>query len=758
MTWTENIEDDRQEDLFFARIAGRFYFPHGDFTSEGGSIYSVPFTYGYITDGGVNKAVAFTAGSSSTGLTAGQWYFDYALKKLFVRLADSGAPASDDYIVFTFHRHYASRDVLWFHDPTDTTTQMVQWLGQLKTPPEYKLRVQPYALGLVPVESTQLVLFNDHDLDYLLYYASFNRTICDAWHLSGPLKTTNFEPIVSMLVGEQIRHSDEDVTFQLIDRSAMFDEQMTATYLAPGSGLSGQVDPKFIGQPLMRFLGSPAPTGGFSDQVPIFEAMNVDYEGDAPTTSNNRQWAAVKDPDGRYSQFSVGGTMKVGGFNKYEPSTPSDVLYFRTGDRVWWNGSGDNYLIVDTVFWSAGVGYLTFTTTPTVSNNDNGNLRFSPIQRVWLVKDGVNAYELYLSRDWNDALVGSSRNIQLTTSAEANVSAATVDPTKDSIWFTAIGHHNVPTLNASSITAADDATYKATFQRGAHILVDFLKDEVGMTADELDEDSFVAANLISDWNLFLPIPFAQGSDIPTFRDVIDMILKSSLFRAFFSPDGLLTLKSYQPYTTSDISLTKEEIQRATYSIDYSEMAKLLLRPSWESQAINRLGFAGGKADLFDPTPAQLKLINSPVVDGLADAESRNSGTYLHQIARSVLFEHLVTWRGVFDYISSDSPLFGDIDSTATPVGFGFKRRLLDLFAERSGLLTVRGPKRLYKQVLSDPITVSRQALVGFDYVEGTDQTSVYETLEISKDNEGVEVVLDDLKAAKDNENEDYWDL
>ncbi len=693
-----------------------------DFTSLGGNIYRATFTKGPIWEMFQNGNRLTAAASASVG--SGEFYYDRLTNYLYMNVG--GSLQSNHAYVPTFYMFSASRDLLWHETPDDASTPVVQWNGTLKQVPEFRIAVQPLALGLMPSEPTTATILNDGSLNEILYGGSFLRTPCEAWHMAGPELVANVEPILYGVLGESIDVNDDSIIFQVLDKAINFEEQSPGSYLTS----SNPVDPKFNGQPLMKFWGFGV-TGGQQDGKPVFEMMNIDYNQDAPSTSNNRKFVLVADPDARYAEIVVAGTLKPGGAAWFSPTNPDDVYKFGPDDRVWFDGAADQYFSVD----GTNSGRVEFNEAITGGNNQAGNLRVSFVRIVYFIKNGIAHFPKY-GRDYEETLHTEGRGITLKSGCEANLGIATFDPATDSIWAYVVGQKTFPQNNGvdvvDAVHAGESFQFNANFWHGINVLYSYLKDECGLTEDQIDFDSFTAAKPAAWWGTFLPLPFSQQAEFPKQREVLDVILRTLLLRAWYAPDGRFTVSAYKPPSSVDATITKEELLETSYRIDYSQMAKVEFRAIWNSSSLNRIVPTGDKDSILAGT-AEVKIVQGKSVNQVNNAESSFEGTWLHKVKKSILIEHCLTHPGWTD----------------------FEDRCQDLYGERTGRLKVKTAQQNRDRAPGDPVEVQRQNLVGFS-VDGTDQSNDFEVLELNKQQEDVELELDDLKAAKDKTSESYW--
>lgn len=723
MTWAQNVVEDNAKQAYFVRATARLKV--NTWTLHSGNIYVASFPYGPVTSLSRNSTALTERASISAIVGGDEFYYDRDTQLLYARVISGGDPDdTSTYMVAEFYLFFSSQDCIWHETPDDESTPLVEWKGVLNSPPEFRVTVPALAMGYYPIEPTSLILRNDQSLNYVLYHGSFRRTLCECWQQVGELEEDNVELMVTGLFGLTIQVDDQTISFQVLDRSITFDGVVPVQYYPAGS----TVDPKFVGTPLMKFWGLPAAGYNNSDYYkPVFELANIDYNADAPTTSNNRKFALVHDPDARYGVSQSPGQIKPGAQDRFDLTNAADINKFKPGDTVWFQGPNDRYgLVVDSlgsveVYFNAAVPGAT----------QNGNLITSFIKDVYMIKDnGQGVHKLLAGRDWLETLHANDyRGLTLQAACEANNGASTFDPSVDSLWCHVVGITPLPTVGGVEVT---DNGYLCCFSQGVNVLYDFLKRECGLTEDEIDLPAFDAARAVIDWNVFLPVPFSQLTETPQKRDVLDVILRSLLVRAYFNREGKFTLIPYGPADTPAATVEKEDIISSSYQIDYSTMSKLQLVFLWDAQSINRIQLSGSKDD-FNNGTAQLRFLTDLQVNQIYSALTSGLGTHLHQVENVMAFEHIVT-----DDLS---------------VKFG--PRVLDLYGDRHGMMKVVTRRQFTQRNPGEDLTVERQQLLGQTYT-GLPQTDIFEVLEISKSQDGVEFQLDDTKAAREKQDESYW--
>lgn len=739
MSYTDNLQYDSEVESCFVRLSCRLVIPTADFILDSGTRYYVPFSHGPVYEL-FNRGTEKTEVASIGALGANKFFYDNDAQRLYF---DPGEDITFDaarYMVATFYLFFSDTEMIWYEDPTDDTTRSVLWRALVKSQPSFKITIPPKGLGFFPIEPTALSIINDHSLNYLLGNGSFRRTAVETWHRLGDLSTGNIRKRLTGVVGLRIAISEESISFDVVDKSIDFDRQPSDIRTYDGNPA---IDPKYHNTPAMKLIGS---CGGFDyyaqltrllgndgefdpDHAAFFEMVNVDYDAEAPTTSNNRKFALLYDPNGYHSELSIAGSLRPGGGNTFDPTTNAETLGLRAGERVWFDGAADQYLEVAGLTGGA-LNNVTFTTVPTGGANQAGNLRRAPFD-VYLIKNGVTPYRLYYGRDFTVTThMSNITGITLGSSAESNVGAATFDPNTDAVWCVPAGRRNQVTFGGNPVGPASE------MKTGDELLYQFLKEDCDLSEDEIDYDSISAIAPYVDWQVFIPNPIAQLDDYQPLRQTLDLLLKSLLLRGYFDADGVFTVRAYKPITSSDETVDKEEILDGSFSyeIDYSEVKTPYLIEAWNAQASHRLGFSGVTKDDIVAGTAQVKFIeteNPTIQQGLGSSSYK--GLYLHRTEVEELLEHLVA------------------KDNAT---LSFFYRMGELFGERDGLMRISGKRLALLQGSGDTLTVNRDSLPGLD--DATGNNAQFEIAEIEKGDTQTSLTLNDNKAAQDKSSEDFW--
>jgi len=747
MAYEDNLAFDSMIDTKFVRLSCRLRAPIADLVLSSGTTYYYSITHGPVFNVKVD-GTAYTEGASVAALVAGEFYYDRTAQRIYIKF--SGAPATE-FITLFIYLFFAEQELLWYETPDDDTTPLVLWRPLLKHAPAFKLTIPPKGFGFIPIEQTSMTLANDTSLNYLLGNASFRRTSVEVWHQLGIRDIANMRKHLTGVTGLRVSVSDDEISMDVTDKSINFDR------LIHGRNMSGvtALDPKWNNTVAMKAIGS---TQGISpyetnfstinvnsedDIVPWttradawFEMANMDYNVDAPSTSNNRKFGLFYDPDNTYNEISISGTINPGSVNGVvSPTTALQARLFAIDEVVWWDGPTDYYGTVTDVDYSTTTPKVILSSYPPAATNVSGTLRKSVFD-VYLIKGGVTPYRLKYGRDFTETMhITNIKGITLTSTAEANVGAATFNPDEDSIWCIPNGRSDQLTFDGNNIGGANP------FKTGEKILLQFLKDEAELAESEIDWTNIQLIEPYVKYGIFVPMPFASFSEYPSVREVLDLILKSLLCRGYFNNEGQFTVRPYIPISTTDETFAKEHIDKASYEyeIDYADVLAVYPVPAWESRAQIRLQYVGSKADVLAGTSRLTFSVNEDPAYA-SQATSSDQGGYLHETEVAEVYEHLVA---------------ADIEYTSGGVPYSFfEDRLRSLFGERTGLLKLRGRRLAMLRDVGDKATVSRDSLVGYE--DETGLTAPMEIVEIEKADGQTQLTLNDNKAAQDDASAFFW--
>lgn len=694
MTYATNLlKDNLKNDVMIIMKPRRRLTP---WTLDSGSVYKSSCAFNVIAV--ERNGTALTEGSS-TALSAGQWYYDFDNQMLYVRKSDSTAPGSSDWIVATVEIFVSTHERIWYRIPDSSSARSVQFFGVVKTPPAIRKTRAQQILGFYPVETTGLTCVNDPNLfQDIIWDGSFNDAEIVVYHVAGEESVSNIAKVLTGKMGN-FTFSDSEISFTIYDGSITLDEEFSpigGTKYYP-NGTAG-IDPEFAGKPIRTFFG----------QVFGVRPVNIDYNAAAPSTSNNRVWALCSgDISGYAKDFPVTAINTL--------STPeisvANAQYMESGDVVWIedtaDGSDSYGHQVTNVNYSTG--RLTISPAGSGANlNLNSVIRKSPWD-IALLKNGNDHHRLVYGRDFTltNAAYGTIAFV-LTSTCEANLGVATIDPVADKFYVTMAGRIANLTLGGSPFGAY--ATHKTFYTNGIMALYDIVKTYFGLTESEIDTASFTSAYASVTATVGFGVPYLGQDRFPTYKELISDLLSSLLLSAQFDENGKFSIKPLAKITTADESINSDDIKVGSwqYEMNYQE-----------SGGVKYIGrnqeyvFHFGSNTLYT------------YEDYLGeDVTQSNAAQYLHKTRTYQTFYSL----------SAD----------------GITDKLLSIFAERIGRVRVELNGQFFENEINDSVQVTRAKMPGFAYDPDTLRSRNFRIVEIQKELGKVVVVLDDQKGIDDS--------
>lgn len=691
MSYSTNITlDNVKNDMFIVMKPRRRIT---SWTLYGGSVYRAqcPFNVVVVEQNGTTYTE-----QSSTSLSASQWYYNSEEQYLYIRMSDSGAPDSSDWIVATIELFVATKETLWYRIPTDSTSRLVQYYGCVKNTPSIRKSRNQQQLGFYPIESTGLTCANDPDLfQDIIWDASFNDAEINVYHLSGELDADNFNKIITASLGN-FSFDDEEINFGIYDSSISLDTEFNPVNSAKFYGNGGGIDPQFAGKPIRMFWG----------RVSGVMAVNRTFG------TTNREWSVMAGLKSQFTHLDIPVTNVTTGTNINVSVANAS---FMTGgsssvaDYVWVydvnDGSGAYHIRISSLDYSTGA--IVLSPSVSVSHLQVGSLLRRSPYRVTLCQ-GAATYRLAYGRDfaltdWPDGSTGFT----LDMSAESNVGASTFDPTTDYILVTVDGRGDLPTMNGSGFGAYKQG--RPTYWNGVIVLYDILKNVFGMSESEIDTASFTSAYSAINTELSFGYPFAEDMSFGTYKDLISEILSNILLCAQFDSDGKFSIQPLAGITTADYSVTQDDIKAGSwkYDMSYDDVGGVLFITRNREYSYNT-----SDATLYPP--------------GAFDSEDvvqSNATQYLHKSRK------YTTVRGLVN-IPDD--------------------KVLSLFSERYGRATIELNSQFFEREINDSVEIQREKMPGFAYEKGTLRSRNFRIVEIQKDLGRVVISLDDQKGMDDS--------
>jgi hypothetical protein len=684
-------------------------------TLSSGSVYYNDFSFGYVSGVSVN-GTALALGSSSS-LSAGQYYYDNTLQRLYIRKT-SGTPSGSDWIVVTFELFLSTHECYWYRNPVDDTSQEVYWRGNITSPPTVSRNASDIIFGYIPTSVTGLTCVNDpYYFQEIIHDSSFNNADVLVYHQAGSLSTANFQQIFGGFCGSY-SFDDKQISFDLLDKGYRMNEKWNnggGLNTFPVSYSGNLVDPARARTFIRSIYGQ-----SILDATELI-GVNLDYVDNSPGTSDNRDWgfqsSAIADP---YLDITILATNTASDFDV----SLADAKKLMVGDKVF--GSIAGGYVCEITGIDLSTGNVTFDQPPYVPGS---TFRVMGIYGVKLIQNGV-AYSLLTNRDYEDYNFNTGfgcYGLRLSSTAEANVSASTIDPANGDYIIAQVRGAN------PSATVGGSPFYSGILphMNPLHILYGILRNRLQIPEASIDTSTMqslsTSLRLTGDFAplLNISIPDILGDEPPTFGEAIAKVLTSCFLRMFINNEGKFTLSQIGEFTTADAAFTEDDLINIKYEYRYGESggAKIFTRP-------------------FEAATGKAQAISIPYYPYTENEYDANN--YLH-----------------------NNEFFRDIETRLTPNTIDTTATTLDGIAEygSTAIATTRYEQlvgerkcRVYCTIKSgahgldigDFVTITRSRQPGFSYNTETTNSRNYVVIEITKSLGGVDLVLDDQKGVEDN--------
>ncbi len=678
MTYANNVQEEAITNEFLIVITPARKVT--SWTSVTGNIYSNNFTLGYVSSVEIDGVAQTLVTSSTVG--SGEYYWDNTNQLLYI---NSAAP-SGDFIVVFYELYFGTKGAHFPRIPTSaksTTNVDVYFDPVVIKSPAFDATLSDSLVGYLPSKTSSLTIGNpDHNFEIHLYESSFNQKQIKVYHWLGDLETANMKKLIDGKM-ENVSYKSETVSIKILDRIDVFNQEYRNTnnsFYAIADFAS--VDPAFVGRSIRYVYGR-------ADSCIL---VNLDYNVDAPTTSNNRIWAVREGAVNTYT-----GTVPASPASTTTKTYVDDATGLSIGDLVWIDKASDEYALITNVDYTSNfiehaALSVAASAADTVKRGTLGNL---------YVKQGDVRYKLFFNRDYTESVSNNVVTITLNASAESNTGCSTLSglETLDGRIY---GEQNDVTKGGSPF--GSDSTSYNSLTNPAVILFDLLK-QAGIAESEIDLDSFdTLSTQISGDEIGFSLPKTINEDFPTYKNILTDIFQSNLVQLFINNDGKWEVDYLKVLPSADVTIDNTEILSASvkYDIKYNDL-------------ISDIVINYNYREVFD--------------NYLTSKVTSNNAKYLHQINKQKTFNSLL------------------IDSASAGT---LATRLADIYGERQGYINFTCKNRFFNNYISDIIDVSLEKHVGFSYTEGTENTRSYEILDISKSSNTIKIKATDNKGIENN--------
>jgi hypothetical protein len=662
------------------------------FTLVAFGVYKAEFDFGYIARVWADDE-ELQAGTSQS-LSSNQFFYDEDDGFLYVKIG-GGTDPSLNIVTAAYELYLGTTDAHITRVPTDSASNPAYFEPLVKTSPIISLSISDNLFGFMPNQTASMTVSNaTHFFDRHLYDSTFHQAELFLYHALKNLEPTNIKLIFSGTIGD-LRYSNTEISFQVFSildvLSSEFRHGLGQSFY--GTDTFPNVDPYYSARPIRKVYGL------VNGLIPV----NIDYEINSPTTSDNRIFVVH------------GGQSNLGSVTQTVSVTPSSTVTrtyvnstgFSVGDSVWLDrvSGTDEYVIVTNV--DAGGTYIEHTSIASpMSSGDS--VKRSLVGNVVIYQNATRFQPLY-GRDYTETLLaGNTVGFTLANNFEATLGMLVFNPLNDRLFCRVYGPKNSVTINGNPVGTND--TKLGNLTNPVSITVDLLK-RAGIRDSELDETSLVALAGTSVGAVGFSMPSDDTSDFPIYRDIVSKIMASILGSLIIRADNKIKISVIEPLNTEDIEIDDNEIERDSvrFSFDNRELI----------------------SDVFVEYNFQ-ETQDSSVKTGstISRVYKTNEKTkYLYQTEKQRTFQAILIRES-------------DADDLA--------RRLSYIFGDRRGLIEFSTKNRFFETLPSDTVNFKSIRMPGFNYDGSTERSRLGFVTESSKGLRSVEIVIDDLKGVVDN--------
>lgn len=717
MSFSTSIENPKKEKHALLLLLPRIRLTGWEVYS--GSIYRVPFTYGYIERVWNARTDATSLNENPTyppGLY--EWYQDFENGYLYYKNEDGFSaplnPDDEDYpgLTVEFELNISDQAFTGPRHPLEPTSEVVDWVPALKTLSLAQSGSKDTLYGFLPVNQSQIrLLNNDGWMNPFLYDASFNQCLTKTYILAnddledGVNQSDVREIFRGYASGMRLENSEVSITCD--DFIRFFDKEIPLRKITDTSYSSIDPDATVSGKEyyIRRVFGKVA------NHLPI----NVDYA--AASVFDNRIWVTharemkidgSPDTDGtvtRQTDHLAANTAT----RTYTTAAPQMMV----GDTiVTTRGGFDKYTVITGVNNTLNyINHEAITGTPIIGDNV---VRWFISSVVAFNPDTQQNYVFYSGRDYT-LLEDNTNNVRgfiLKDHLEDSYAGGipTLDPATWVVSCAVYGRRSFDSYNDSSVVGSNTNYGGVTAQGSSHVYRFIL--ESGYNQGDVSDDLFQEYQNNS-YSMGFALPETIAGDRDTYKNIISKILYSDLAKiSIFEESGSLKLGVIQiapldPFDADAVVADEQNHKGLSFEHDYTQ-------------------------------------VYSDVIVYYANQEINNPHSYYSSTSRAARDLHFVNKTYKFESVLYAPEEAADLLEKALVI-FGERRGYwtTDLeipFVSRSNLNSIY---RLY-----------RQYMPGTTYAENVLHDQGLLVTEVNKNARGVSITFEDQKGVQDNP--DLW--
>lgn len=701
MAYADLLQDDSAQQDFLVILRPRQRLT--GWVNTTGFEYKVTFEPSEFINSLTSDGVAMTEVAVGSTLSAGEFYFDKANNEIHLRNQFSSDPSAEVTVV-TFELFFAVNDSYFHKNPLDDSTEIVHFEAAVIQSPSIQQTMSDSLVGFLPVQRTSIRLANaDRLFDSLVFSVSLNNSEIDIFHALRPKKSSpplpdlevgNIKRVISGLTGN-ISWQEDQVNIEILSRVADFGVEYrneTGNSFFDSTTFSA-LDPSFEGSAIRQVYG----------RVDGFVPVNIEFEDESPTTSDNRDWV-VKESDSP-NENSVSRTVQPG--STATSTILDDASGISSGDFVEGNRAvgSDEYFEVLTV--SYGTNTITHAALGGGALASGDTVNRDWVARVEIEQNQVR-YKAFPRRDYTVATFsGGTAGFSFDSSMESNISLPNTLSPSDRVFVRVYGKRN-------DVGFGGDDTDLAGLFNPWVIAYDLLVNKLGLGASQVDTSTFttLATGEGNDNRLGFAIPENSTDMFPTFKTLFQSLINTILFRVFLNNDDEWTVSRLSPGKTVSKTITDDELTIGTikYDFDYKDIVSDVI-VKYNKREVSPT--AGDVAPSSDTATAQ-----SEVAKFLHEVNATREQESLHIEA-------------------SDAQILAN--------------HLAFIFGERRGMVSIRtSDATFFDTLIADVVRIRRNAIPGFSFNADTLRDRDLSVIETSASLDEIDLTMDDEKGVEDN--------
>lgn len=648
--------------------------------------YSSVFLYGYVVGVTINGEVQTLATSASPSV--GEYFWDNETRTVYV--IDSSITTS--IVSVTYELYFATNGAHFPRIPTEEKSENnidVYYEPVVIDVPAFKATLDQSIIGFLPSQTSRLTLGNyNSELEKYLYDSSFSKKQILVYHWLSKLKTENIKLLIDATMGN-LTYTTSKLKIDIIDRIEIFsNEYRNENNSFYKTSDFPNLSEYYVGTPITYVIGK-------SESINF---INLDYNVDTPTTSNNRVWSIR---EGNSSQTAYEVVFNTNTTTRTYPSFSGGYTLegLNIGDHIQIAQGLNNYYAIITDVNRSGILYIDHTAIP-VACTVGDTIYRSTCGNAFIIQNSKR-YKLFRTRDYVESVINNVVVITLNSSAETNVGCSTLNGLEE-IQGRVYGETN--SVTKDGIAFGNNSEVFGSLTNPAVILFSLLK-KSGVQENEINLSSFDDLNNeIGDIEIGFALPLNDTNSFPVFKEIFINIFKSNLIQLFLNTENKWTVNYLKPLSTPDVTVDNSDIleKSLTYSIDYDDLVSNVI-----------VGYD------YSKTSTRYK----------TQSYESNIAKFLHGINRQKTFNTF---------------LLNKLDA------YFLALQLSHIYGDRKGVISFRCKNRFFENFISDIIGVSLEKHVGFDYENGVSRERSYSIISIEKNSKDVTIIANDQKGVQEN--------